>query len=100
MFSKAACFSAYLNFVDLIMQKNNEVMICPMKNIRLYIDNLKGVDLDAQLQLKVDEMISALKEKNTKRGKIYLFLLDKTVSHNEAAWAKTYVAPLKIFFGY
>lgn len=48
----------------------------------------------------VDEMISVLKEKKYEEGKDLFVFIDKTASHNEAAWAKRMWLPLKIFFGY
>jgi len=45
-------------------------------------------------------MISVLKEKKYEEGKDLFVFIDKTASHNEAAWAKRMWLPLKIFFGY
>lgn len=98
VFSKAACFSpafkiSGIDYVEKILKYDG-----PKKNIMLYIDN-GGVGLEAQLQTGVDEMISALKEKKYEEEIDFFVFIDKTASHNEAAWAKRVWRPLEIFFG-
>ena len=68
------------------------------KEITLYIDN-GGIDLDAQLMPGVNEMVNALEKKEFSIDKDLFVYIDKTATHNEAAWAKRVWRPLKIFFG-
>jgi enterochelin esterase-like enzyme len=98
IFSKAACFSPAFKISDIDYVKNVVEYSGKKKEISLYIDN-GGIDLDAQLLPGVNEMVSALEKKGFSIDKDLFVYIDKTATHNEAAWAKRVWRPLKIFFG-
>ncbi|MEW5844530.1 MAG: alpha/beta hydrolase-fold protein [Bacteroidota bacterium] len=98
VFSKAACFSPAFKIEDIDYVKNVLAYVGKKKEITLYIDN-GGVGLDARLLPGVNEMVKALEEKGFIENKDLFFFVDKTATHNEAAWAKRVWRPLKIFFG-
>ena len=97
VFSKAACFSPAFKIADIDYVKNVLEYSGEKKDITLYIDN-GGVDLDARLLPGVDDMVNALKQKGFEENKDLFVYIDKTATHNEAAWAKRVWRPLKIFF--
>ena len=100
IFSKAACFSPAfkidstynLDFVTPVESYSG-----PKKAIKIYIYN-GGVDLEAELQPGVDEMIAALKDKGYELDKDILWIKDNSAGHNEAAWAKKVYQFLEFFF--
>ncbi len=97
VFSKVASFSPAFKISNIDYVKNILEYKGEKKEITLYIDN-GGVDLDARLQTGVDEMVKALKYKGFKENKDLFVFIDKTATHNEAAWAKRVWRPLEIFF--
>lgn len=97
VFSKAACFSPAFKISDIDYVKNVLEYSGEKKDITLYIDN-GGVDLDARLLSGVDDMVNALKQKGFEENKDLFVFIDKTATHNEAAWAKRVWRPLEIFF--
>ena len=98
VFSKAACFSPAFKYSKIDYVKKVLEYSGKKKEITLYIDN-GGIDLDAQLLPGVNEMVSALEQKGFLIDKDLFVYIDKTATHNEAAWAKRVWRPLKIFFG-
>lgn len=98
VFSKAACFSPAFKIGNIDYVKKVLEYSGKKKEISLYIDN-GGVDLDAQLLPGVNEMVSALEKKGFVKDEDLFVYIDKTATHNEAAWAKRVWRPLKIFFG-
>ena len=98
VFSKAACFSPAFKYSKIDYVKKVLEYSGKKKEITLYIDN-GGIDLDAQLLPGVNEMVSALEQKGFLIDKDLFVYIDKTATHNEAAWAKGVWRPLKIFFG-
>ena len=98
IFSKAACFSPAFKISDIDYVKNVLKYFGKKKNLSFYIDN-GGVDLDARLLPGVNEMVNALEGKGFIKAKNLFVYIDKTATHNEAAWAKRVWRPLKIFFG-
>ena len=98
VFSKAACFSPAFKIGNIDYVKKVLEYSGKKKEITLYIDN-GGIDLDAQLLPGVNEMVSALEQKGFLMNKDLFVYIDKTATHNEAAWAKRVWRPLKIFFG-
>lgn len=98
VFSKAACFSPAFKYSKIDYIKKVLEYSGNKKEITLYIDN-GGIDLDAQLLPGVNEMVTALEQKGFSIDKDLFVYIDKSASHNEAAWAKRVWRPLKIFFG-
>ncbi len=98
VFSKAACFSPAFKIDTIDYVKNVLNYTWPKKNLMFYIDN-GGIDLDARLLPGVDAMVTALKQKGYKENKDFYVYIDKAATHNEAAWAKRFWRPLKLFFG-
>ena len=98
IFSKAACFSPAFRISDIDYVKNVVQYSGPKKELTFYIDN-GGVDLDARLLPGVNDMIGALLEKGYVVDKDLFVFVDPSATHNEAAWAKRFWRPLKIFFG-
>lgn len=98
VFSKAACFSPAFKYSKIDYVKKVLEYSGKKKEISLYIDN-GGIDLDAQLLPGVNEMVTALEKKGFSIDKDLFVYIDKTATHNEAAWAKRVWRPLKIFFG-
>ena len=98
VFSKAACFSPAFKYRDINYVKSVVEYSGIKKEITLYIDN-GGVDLDAGLMPGVDEMVNALEKKGFVKENDLFVYIDKTATHNEAAWAKRVWRPLIIFFG-
>jgi hypothetical protein len=64
------------------------------KHIELYIDN-GTLDLEAQLQPGIDEMMKALEAKDQE----YVWYHDQGAPHNERAWSARTWRPLVQFFG-
>ena len=87
VFSKAACFSPAFKYSKIDYVKKVLEYSGKKKEISLYIDN-GGIDLDAQLLPGVNEMVTALEKKGFSIDKDLFVYIDKTATHNEAAWAK------------
>jgi enterochelin esterase-like enzyme len=98
VFSKAACFSPAFKIGNINYVKNILEYSGKKKELTLYIDN-GGIDLDARLLPGVSEMVNALEKKGFSKDEDLFVYIDKTATHNEAAWAKRVWRPLKIFFG-
>jgi predicted alpha/beta superfamily hydrolase len=98
VFSKAACFSPAFKIQKFDYVKNVLEYSGKKKEITFYIDN-GGVDLDALLLPGVNEMVTVLQKNDYSIDKDLFVYIDKTATHNEAAWAKRVWRPLKIFFG-
>lgn len=102
VFSKAICMSPAFrnpmgldgwNYVDVVQRSNGE-----KRDVFFYLDN-GGVGMESQLQLGIDEMITALKAKGYQEGKDFVFVLDATAKHSEADWAKRFPNALTLVFG-
>lgn len=97
IFSKAACLSssfkiAGINFVDGVKNYKGE-----KKPLQFYFDN-GGVGLEERLQPGIDDMLSALEERGYKKDEDIIWKKFSDDEHNEAAWAKRFYLPLKLFF--
>ncbi len=97
VFSQAACMSPAFKIevgnikVDYIKEVLAESQ---RKDIELYIDN-GTLDLEAQLQPGIDEMMKTLDAKEQE----YIWYLDQGAPHNERAWSARTWRPLVQFFG-
>ncbi len=98
VFSKAACFSPAFKIRDIDYVENVSKYSGEKKNLTLYIDN-GGIDLEARLLPGVNDMVNTLEKKGFIKGKDLFVYIDKSASHNEAAWAKRVWKPIEIFFG-
>jgi predicted alpha/beta superfamily hydrolase len=97
VFSKAICFSPALKIWQFDYVKTVKATK-ERKNVFLYMYN-GGVGLETMLRPGIDEMISALKEKNYVEGKDFVFIVDPEAEHNERAWAKQIGQALVKLFG-
>ncbi|RIJ36737.1 alpha/beta hydrolase-fold protein [Pontibacter oryzae] len=93
VFSKAICMSPAfkiqkIDYVDDVLSYKG-----PRKKLYLYIDN-GGIELEAQLQPGIDEMLQALRNK----CQDYVFVKDPNAKHSETAWAKRTPRALKLVF--
>jgi predicted alpha/beta superfamily hydrolase len=97
VFSKSACFSPAFKIsnIDYVAPVKNYTGA--KKNLEIFIYN-GGIGLEEQLQLGIDEMIVALKEKGFVENQDLLFIKDSFAQHNESAWAKNVYRFLEFFF--
>ncbi|MEO0876862.1 MAG: histidine kinase, partial [Bacteroidota bacterium] len=90
----AACLSPAFKVgpYDYVAQVKKSPLPQPMP--ALYIDN-GTVDLEAELQPGIEEMLSYLSEERLD----YQWYLDQGAQHNEAAWARRLHIPLTWLYG-
>lgn len=102
VFSRAICmspafrspdgFNYQFNYIDTVKKS----AVTP-ENVLFYIDN-GGIDLEAQLQPGIDEMITALKSRGMREGVDFVFIKDEKAPHNEHAWADRMPEALRLIF--
>jgi predicted alpha/beta superfamily hydrolase len=98
IFSQAACISPAFKIggIDFVSPVKNYTG--KKKQIRIYIDN-GSVDLDDSLQTGVDEMLSALREKEYIEGDDLYYYKALGAKHFESDWAERIWRPLIFMFG-
>lgn len=97
VFSKAICMSPafkiqHIDYVDDVLAYKGK-----KKKLYFYIDN-GGIELEERLQPGIDEMLQALKAKNYKENKDFVWVKAPQDKHSEAAWARRMPAALKLCF--
>lgn len=102
VFSKAICmspafrspdgFNYQFNYITNVKESANAP-----DDVFFYIDN-GGIDLEAQLQPGIDEMIAALKSRGFEQGVDFVFIKDDDAPHNEHAWAERMPEALRLLF--
>ena len=82
-------FGYKFNYIDIVNQTTDTP-----DSVYFYIDN-GGLDLDAQLQPGIDEMLMALDSKGYLLNRDFVFIKDEQATHNEKAWAARFPNALK-----
>ena len=95
IFSKAICMSPALKINNIDYVKVVKESTEKKNDIFFYIDN-GGIELEAELQPGIDEMIDILKEKGYQQGKDFEYIIDPAAHHNESAWAKRFPKALEL----